>query len=56
LFDLENVGVRLNVLAKTLCPRFHADKVPCRLITTYAGKGTEWLDKAIDRVMLAGRR
>lgn len=54
LFELERVGVRLNVLTKTMCPRFHADKVPCRLITTYAGKGTEWLDsKTIDRVMLA---
>lgn len=54
LFDLENIGLRLNVLAKTMCPRFHTDKVPCRLITTYAGKGTEWLDsKSIDHVMLA---
>ncbi|MCW5601832.1 DUF1826 domain-containing protein [Nitrosomonas sp.] len=54
LFDLANVGLRLNVLAKTMCPRFHTDKVPCRLITTYAGKGTEWLDhKSMDHVMLA---
>lgn len=27
-----------------MCPRFHADKVPCRLVTTYASKGTKWLD------------
>ncbi|WP_430233394.1 DUF1826 domain-containing protein [Nitrosomonas communis] len=54
LFDLESVGLRLNILTKTMCPRFHTDKVPCRLITTYAGKGTEWLDnKTIDRIMLA---
>lgn len=54
LFSLDNVGLRLNVLAKTMCPRFHTDKVPCRLITTYAGKGTEWLDsRTADRVMLA---
>ncbi|MDV6345731.1 DUF1826 domain-containing protein [Nitrosomonas sp. Is37] len=54
LFDLESVGLRLNILTKTMCPRFHTDKVPCRLITTYAGKGTEWLDSnTIDRVMLA---
>ena len=54
LFDLDSVGLRLNILTKTMCPRFHTDKVPCRLITTYAGKGTEWLNnKTIDRVMLA---
>lgn len=54
LFDLESVGLRLNVLAKTMCPRFHTDKVPTRLITTYAGKGTEWLDSRTgDHVMLA---
>lgn len=44
LFDLEQVGFRLCVLNKAMCPRFHTDKVPCRLITTYSGKGTEWLD------------
>ncbi|MBK6618082.1 MAG: DUF1826 domain-containing protein [Nitrosomonas sp.] len=31
-----------------MCPRFHTDKVPCRLITTYTGKGTEWLDRQIN--------
>lgn len=51
LFDLDQVGLRLLVLNKTMCPRFHADKVPCRLVTTYAGKGTEWLDReGIDRL------
>jgi hypothetical protein len=44
LLDLEYVGLRFCVLNKTMCPRFHTDKVPCRLITTYGGKGTEWLD------------
>lgn len=47
LFGLERIGLRLSVLNKTMCPRFHTDKVPCRLITTYAGKGTEWLDLAM---------
>ena len=26
-----------------MCPRFHVDWVPCRLITTYHGAATEWL-------------
>lgn len=47
LFGLKRIGLRLSVLNKTMCPRFHTDKVPCRLITTYAGKGTEWLDLAM---------
>lgn len=26
-----------------MCPRFHFDRIPCRLITTYQGVATEWL-------------
>lgn len=44
LFGLHRVGFRLCVLNKAMCPRFHADNVPCRLITTYSGTGTEWID------------
>jgi hypothetical protein len=41
------------MLNKAMCPRFHTDKVPCRLITTYSGKGTEWLDsRAVSPGML----
>lgn len=43
LFELEEVGLRLSVLDRAMCPRFHADKVPCRLITTYSGIGSQWL-------------
>ena len=43
LFDLEDVGLRLTALDSAMCPRFHVDRVPCRLITTYMGKGTQWL-------------
>ncbi|MFT5579336.1 MAG: hypothetical protein ACI9WS_002095, partial [Paraglaciecola psychrophila] len=32
LFDLGKVGLRLTVLDKAMCPRFHVDKVPCRLV------------------------
>ena len=43
LFDLEKAGLRLMALDKAMCPRFHADKVFCRLVTTYQGSATEWL-------------
>ncbi len=43
LFGLQAVGLRMTPLAKAMCPRFHVDRVPCRLVTTYLGKGTEWL-------------
>ena len=43
LFDLKQVGFRVSVLDYAMCPRFHVDRVPCRLITTYEGIATEWL-------------
>eukprot|EP00466_Bigelowiella_natans_P009815 jgi/Bigna1/137875/aug1.41_g12583 len=33
----------LQVVRKTLCPKFHMDWNYLRLLTTYHGKGTEWL-------------
>lgn len=46
LFELKRAGLRLSVLDRAMCPRFHADQVPCRLVTTYMGAGTEWQDYA----------
>lgn len=43
LVDARRIGLRLRVLDKPMCPRFHVDHVPLRLITTYAGAGSEWL-------------
>jgi len=43
LFDIERVGLRLAVLNHAMCPRFHVDRVLCRLVTTYQGTATEWL-------------
>lgn len=43
LFDLKRIGLRLTSLGHAMCPRFHVDNVPCRLVTTYAGSATEWL-------------
>lgn len=58
LFDLDHVGLRLLVLNKIMCPRFHVDNVPCRLVTAYAGKGTEWLNREgiIDRSTLGASK
>jgi hypothetical protein len=53
LFDQREVGLRLTGLTRAMCPRFHVDRVPCRLVTTYHGIGTEWLpDIAADRSKL----
>ncbi len=46
LMDIHKVGLRLAVLTKAMCPKFHVDRVPARLMTTYCGKGTEWVDNA----------
>ncbi|WP_148216718.1 DUF1826 domain-containing protein [Arcobacter nitrofigilis] len=43
LFELKQAGMRLKVLDRAMCPKFHVDKVPCRLVTTYQGMATEWL-------------
>jgi len=53
LFDLKQAGLRLTVLDRRMCPRFHVDKVPCRLITTYMGSATQWLhNDTVDRTKL----
>ena len=53
LFALEQIGLRMTVLDRAMCPKFHVDRVPCRLITTYSGVGTEWLDNdSVDRLKL----
>lgn len=53
LFDLQVVGLRLSVLNKAMCPRFHVDYVICRMICTYLGDGTEWLpEHAVNRLAL----
>lgn len=36
-----------------MCPRFHVDKIPVRMVTTYQGPGTQWLpEEAADRLAL----
>lgn len=45
LLDAQRIGLRLRALDKAMCPRFHVDHVPLRLITSYAGVGSEWLEE-----------
>lgn len=45
LFDCDSVGVRLVPLSSAMCPSFHVDNIPVRLVNTYLGEGTEWLPK-----------
>ncbi len=53
LFGLKRAGLRLATLNHAMCPRFHVDRVPCRLATTYHGVATEWLlHQAVDRSKL----
>lgn len=43
LFESDVVGVRLSTVT-THCQRFHVDRITARLMTTYAGVCTEWVD------------
>lgn len=53
LLGAQRIGLRLRVLDTAMCPRFHVDHVPVRLITTYAGVGSQWLKEgAMDRRQL----
>ncbi|OPA82255.1 hypothetical protein BFW88_27780 [Pseudomonas fluorescens] len=47
LLGAKRIGVRLRLLDKAMCPRFHVDHVPVRLITTYAGVGSQWLREGV---------
>lgn len=53
LFDLKQVGVRLTTLERAMCPKFHVDRVPCRLVTSYSEIATDWLShQDVDRSRL----
>lgn len=43
LFACDAVGLRLVPLTSAMCPSFHVDNIPVRLVNTYVGSGTEWL-------------
>jgi hypothetical protein len=46
-------GVRIEVLDRAMCPRWHVDQVGLRLLTTWIGPATEWLaEHCADRRLL----
>ncbi|MDJ0641848.1 MAG: DUF1826 domain-containing protein [Erythrobacter sp.] len=51
IIEEPSVEVRIEFVTTDSCRKWHADYVTARLITTYAGRGTDWLDGAdADRV------
>jgi len=46
LLGVAAVGVRVVSLRGPMCPRFHVDRIPCRLLATYGGAGTQWVPQA----------
>ena len=55
LFGCQEVGLRLTPLNKAMCPKFHVDNIPVRLVTTYLGDGTHWLPTEIVNRSKLGR-
>lgn len=44
------IGLRLVQVGRAMCPDWHVDRVGIRLVCTYQGPGTQWLnDQGIDR-------
>ena len=53
LLDPPALGFRLEIVHKAMCPRFHVDRVGLRMLCTYRGAGTEWVEESdIDRAFL----
>lgn len=46
LLDATTIGFRLEVVGKAMCPRLHVDRVGIRLLCTYRGPGTAWVEDA----------
>jgi len=42
-FDTSEGSLRVEVVDKTTCPKFHCDNVRTRLVTTYHGPATEYV-------------
>ncbi|MEM1438677.1 MAG: DUF1826 domain-containing protein [Pseudomonadota bacterium] len=43
LLGCTGVGIRVATLNGPMCPKFHVDYLPCRMIMTLMGPGTEWI-------------
>ncbi len=48
IMDLDAAEIRIDRVSDNACWKFHADYVTARLITTYAGPGTQWLETQDD--------
>ncbi len=48
LFEPQQIGIRLATLNRAMCPKFHVDYLPARMVTTYSGAGTHWLPNPED--------
>jgi len=46
LLGCEHVALRLEVTNQAMCPRFHVDRTGIRLLCTWRGPGTQWLEDA----------
>lgn len=46
LMGAARVDVSLATVARDMCRKFHADYIGVRLLCTYSGPGTEWVDDA----------
>ncbi|WP_367115613.1 DUF1826 domain-containing protein [Thiohalocapsa sp.] len=50
LLGCPRIGLRLEVLHRPMCPRWHRDHNGIRLLCTWLGPGTQWLDDAASPV------
>lgn len=44
IMGLDEVEIRLEIITTNSCRKWHSDYVKARLISTYVGTGTQWLD------------
>lgn len=43
LLGPSHIGLRMTLLKAAMCPKFHVDRLPVRLVTCYSGTGTQYL-------------
>lgn len=43
LLGPSHIGLRMTMLKAAMCPKFHVDRLPVRLVTCYSGTGTQYL-------------
>lgn len=48
IMALSHVAIRLERVVGDACERWHADYVSVRLICTYRGSGTQWIERSVD--------